>query len=129
MFDHLVLPVADLEQARRFYEQALQPLGIRVTRAYPDAVALDAGLDRKDAPQLWLARADRAPPPMHLAFAAADRARVDAFHRAALAAGARDNGAPGLRPQYHDSYYAAFVIGPDGHNVEAVCHLTTDAMP
>jgi catechol 2,3-dioxygenase-like lactoylglutathione lyase family enzyme len=129
MFDHLVLPVADLEQARRFYEPALAPLGIRVTRSCPDAVALDAGHARRDAPQLWLARADRAPPPMHLAFAAADRAQVDAVHRAALAAGVRDNGAPGLRPQYHDSYYAAFVTGPDGHNVEAVCHLATDPTP
>jgi len=129
VFDHLGLPVADLEQARRFYEQALQPLGITVVKAFPDAVGLAAGRDRKDEQELWLTRADHAPTPLHLAFAAADRAQVDAFHRAALAAGARDNGAPGLRPQYHDHYYAAFVIGPDGHNLEAVCHLPPENTP
>ena len=129
MFDHLGLPVSDLEQARRFYEQALQPLGIKVAKAYPDAVGLAAGVDRRDEQQLWLTLADHAPTPLHLAFAASRRAQVDAFHRAALAAGARDNGAPGLRPQYHDDYYAAFVIGPDGHNLEAVCHLPQDATP
>ena len=129
MFDHLGLPVSDLEQARRFYEQALQPLGIKVVKAYPDAVGLAAGVDRRDEQQLWLTLADHAPTPLHLAFATASRAQVDAFHRAALAAGARDNGAPGLRPQYHDDYYAAFVIGPDGHNLEAVCHLPQDASP
>lgn len=129
MFDHLGLPVADLEQARRFYEQALLPLGIDVAKAYPDAVGLAAGPERNDGQQLWLTRAHHTPTPLHLAFAASDRAQVDAFHRAALAAGARDNGAPGLRPQYHDNYYAAFVIGPDGHNLEAVCHLPREAMP
>jgi catechol 2,3-dioxygenase-like lactoylglutathione lyase family enzyme len=122
IFDHLALPVTDLEHARRFYEQALQPLGIKVVKAFPDAVGLAAGAGRPDEEQLWLTCADQAPTPLHLAFAAADRAQVDAFHRAALAAGGRDNGAPGLRPQYHDNYYAAFVRGPDGHNLEAVCH-------
>ena len=123
MFDHLGLPVTDLEHARRFYEQALQPLGIEVVKSFPDAVGLAAGRGRKGEQELWLTRADHAPSPMHIAFAAATRAQVDAFHRAALAAGARDNGAPGLRPQYHDDYYGAFVTGPDGHNLEAVCHL------
>jgi len=122
MFDHLSLPVGDLEQARRFYEQALAPLGIEVVKAYPDAVGLAAGRGRRGEQELWLTVADVTPTPLHLAFAAADRAQVDAFHRAALAAGGRDNGAPGWRPQYHEHYYAAFVIGPDGHNLEAVCH-------
>ena len=122
MFDHLGLPVTDLEQARLFYEQALAPLGVKVVKTYPGAVGLAAGRGRKDEQEFWLTVAEQAPTPLHLAFAAADRARVDAFHRAAIAAGGRDNGAPGLRPQYHEHYYAAFVIGPDGHNLEAVCH-------
>ena len=126
MFDHLGLPVTDLEHARRFYEQALQPLGIEVVKSFPDAVGLAAGRGHKGEQELWLTRADHAPSPMHIAFAAATRAQVDAFHRAALAAGARDNGAPGLRPQYHDGYYGAFVTGPDGHNLEPVCHLASE---
>ncbi|MGN2248505.1 VOC family protein [Frateuria sp. GZRe14] len=129
MFDHLGLPVTDLEHARRFYEQALQPLGIAVVKSFPDAVGLAAGRGRTAEQELWLTRADHVPGPLHMAFAAASRAQVDAFHRAALAAGARDNGAPGLRPQYHDNYYGAFVIGPDGHNLEAVCHRPPENTP
>jgi len=129
MFDHLGLPVTDLEHARRFYEQALQPLGIAVVKGFPDAVGLAAGRGRTAEQELWLTRADHVPGPLHMAFAAASRAQVDAFHRAALAAGARDNGAPGLRPQYHDNYYGAFVIGPDGHNLEAVCHRPPENTP
>jgi catechol 2,3-dioxygenase-like lactoylglutathione lyase family enzyme len=129
MFDHLGLPVTDLEHARRFYEQALQPLGIAVVKSFPDAVGLAAGRGRTAEQELWLTRADHVPGPLHMAFAAASRAEVDAFHRAALAAGARDNGAPGLRPQYHDNYYGAFVIGPDGHNLEAVCHRPPENTP
>ena len=129
MLDPLGLPVTDLEHARRFYEQALRPLGIAVVKSFPDAVGLAAGRGRTAEQELWLTRADHVPGPLHMAFAAASRAQVAAFPRAALAAGARDNGAPGLRPQYHDNYYAAFVIGPDGHNLEAVCHLPQDATP
>ncbi|MBP1474954.1 VOC family protein [Frateuria sp. MAH-13] len=129
MFDHLGLPVTDLEHARRFYEQALQPLGIAVVKGFPDAVGLAAGQGRKGEQELWLTRTGHAPSPLHIAFAATTRAQVDAFHRAALAAGGRDNGAPGLRPQYHDGYYGAFVIGPDGHNLEAVCHLPPENTP
>jgi catechol 2,3-dioxygenase-like lactoylglutathione lyase family enzyme len=129
MFDHLGLPVTDLEHARRFYEQALQPLGIAVVKGFPDAVGLAAGRGRTAEQELWLTRADHVPGPLHMAFAAASRAEVDAFHSAALAAGARDNGAPGLRPQYHDNYYGAFVIGPDGHNLEAVCHRPPENTP
>ena len=129
MFDHLGLPVTDLEHACRFYEQALQPLGIAVVKSFPDAVGLAAGRGRTAEQELWLTRADHVPGPLHMAFAAASRAQVDAFHRAALAAGARDNGAPGLRPQYHDNYYGAFVIGPDGHNLEAVCHRPPENTP
>lgn len=124
IFDHLALPVADLVTARRFFEQALAPLGIKVVQAFPDAVGLALGVGQADEEQFWLTRADHTPTPLHLAFAAGGRAQVDAFHRAALAAGGRDNGKPGVRPQYHEHYYAAFVIGPDGHNLEAVCHRT-----
>lgn len=129
MFDHLALPVADLDQARRFYEQALAPLGIEVVKVHPDAVGLARGRGRADEQELWLTRATHAPAPLHLAFAASGRGQVDAFHRAALAAGGRDHGSPGLRPQYHEHYYAAFVIGPDGHNLEAVCHQPGEAHP
>jgi predicted lactoylglutathione lyase len=80
------------------------------------------GLGKKGKPALWLAPAEAKPTSMHIAFTAEKRAEVDAFYRAALAAGGKDNGAPGLRPNYHPNYYGAFVIGPDGHNVEAVCH-------
>lgn len=129
MFDHLGLPVTDLEHARHFYEQALQPLGIAVVKSFPDSVGLAAGQGRTAEQELWLTRSDHVPGPLHIAFAAATRAQVDAFHRAALAAGGRDNGTPGLRPQYHDNYYGAFVIGPDGHNLEAVCHWPPENEP
>ncbi len=118
MIDHLSLAVRDLARSKAFYLKALAPLGVQVVMEGPYGV----GLGPAGRPMFWLHQADTAPTPMHLAFAAADRAQVDAFHRAALEAGGRDNGAPGLRPHYHPNYYGAFVIGPDGHNVEAVCH-------
>jgi catechol 2,3-dioxygenase-like lactoylglutathione lyase family enzyme len=118
VIDHVIVGVRDLATSRAFYEAALAPLGIGVLFEHPTSgVAL--GRDRK--PSFWLA--ERTPSaPVHIAFASADRAAVDAFHREALAAGGRDNGAPGLRPQYHAAYYGAFVLDPDGNNVEAVCH-------
>lgn len=120
MFDHVVIGVSDYAASKAFYLQALAPLGVT-------AIAENAlGLEMSDGGQASFAifQAADKPAPLHLAFAAATRDQVDAFHRAALAAGARDNGAPGLRPQYNANYYAAFVIGPDGHNVEAVCHAS-----
>ncbi len=118
MFDHVGFGVSDVAASKAFFLQALQPLGVAVVMEGPYGVGLGQG--RK--PSLWLhATADK-PARLHLAFAAATRAQVDAFHAAALAAGGTDNGPPGLRPHYHANYYAAFVIGPDGHNVEAVCH-------
>ena len=117
MIDHFTLTVRDLARSRAFYEQALAPLGYAVKKAFPEIVGF--GDERK--PYFWI---KQGPPtqPMHLAFAAKSRAAVDAFHAAALAAGAEDAGAPGLRPHYHSNYYGAFVTDPDGHPIEAVCH-------
>ena len=120
MFDHLGLPVSDLERSRAFYSAALAPLGIGELMEFEDAVAF--GVDR---PQFWIVAgepANDAGARVHLAFAATTRLEVDTFHRAALSAGAIDNGAPGLRPHYHEHYYGAFVLDPDGYNIEAVCH-------
>jgi catechol 2,3-dioxygenase-like lactoylglutathione lyase family enzyme len=118
MFDHLGLGVSDYAASKDFFLKALAPLGVAVAMEGPHGV----GMGRNGKPSLWLFQSDVKPAPMHLAFPADDRAQVDAFYRAALAAGGKDNGAPGLRPHYHPNYYGAFVYGPDGHNVEAVCH-------
>lgn len=117
MFDHVGIKVADLEASKAFYAAALEPLGH--VPGYADASC--AGFGPAGAPALWLYPAPTAVGPgTHLAFRAADRAAVDRFHQAALQAGGRDNGVPGLRPDYSPSYYAAFVLDPDGHNIEAV---------
>ena len=120
MFDHVGFGVSDYAASKAFFTQALAPLGIGIVVEGQ----YGAGIGRAGKPSLWVAPAAGKPvvAGMHLAFTAADRKQVDEFYRAALAAGGRDNGAPGLRPHYHANYYAAFVIGPDGHNVEAVCH-------
>ncbi len=116
MFDHIGIGVSDLEASKAFFQAALEPLGVTVVMEVPRAVSLGT-----DGAALWLGASPHRPAPLHLAFAAESRQQVDEFHRRAIAAGGVDNGAPGLRPQYHEDYYAAFVIGPDGHNVEAVC--------
>ena len=118
MIDHVALSVSDLAVARRFYTQALAPLGYSVLFDRGESIGL--GADRK--PDLWMAPHGATNPHVHLAFVAKDRAMVDAFYAAALAAGGTDNGAPGLRPHYHATYYGAFVRDPDGNNVEAVTH-------
>jgi len=118
MFDHIGVGVTDLAASKAFYLEALAPLGIVVVMEFPEAV----GLGPPNKPAFWLSPASEKPAPLHLAFVAENHDRVDEFYRRAIAAGAKDNGPPGLRPQYHANYYAAFVIGPDGHNVEAVCH-------
>ena len=118
MFDHVVFGVSDYAASKAFYLKALAPIGMAVVAEGPLGIELSA--DGKVS--LCLFRTDEKPAHLHLAFVAENRGQVDAFHRAALAAGARDNGAPGLRPNYSGKYYAAFVIDPDGHNIEVVCH-------
>jgi catechol 2,3-dioxygenase-like lactoylglutathione lyase family enzyme len=119
MFDHVVFGVSDYAASKAFFLKALEPLGVSVILEGPLGVELSTPSSKAS---LCLFQTEEKPARLHLAFAAETRAQVDAFHRAALAAGGKDNGAPGLRPQYHANYYAAFVIGPDGHNIEAVCH-------
>jgi len=118
MFDHIGFGVSSLAESKAFFLQALRPLDVTVVMEGPYGVGM--GRDRK--PTLWLSETSERPAHLHLAFTAETRRQVDEFHRAALLAGAKDNGAPGLRPHYHPDYYGAFVIGPDGHNVEVVCH-------
>lgn len=121
MFDHVKFGVSDYAASKAFFLKALEPLGVSL--GAEGAPAYGAELVKPDCDvSLCLHQAEEKPAPLHLAFVADSRAQVDAFHRAALAAGGKDNGAPGLRPHYHANYYAAFVIGPDGHNIEAVCH-------
>lgn len=117
MLDHLGINVADFDRSKAFYERALEPLGYRVMM---EPVPGYVGFGDK-FPFFWLGQ--RAEPgPIHIAFRAKSREAVDAFHAAALEAGGTDNGEPGLRPHYHPGYYGAFVIDPDGNNVEAVHH-------
>ena len=124
MIDHIGFPVADYARSKAFYTQVLAPLGfgliMEVRQDRNDSLAAGFGADGK--PDFWIGGEGGLNRPMHVAITARTRAAVDAFYRAALAAGGRDNGAPGLRPQYHANYYGAFVLDPDGHNVEAVCH-------
>ena len=123
MFDHVGLNVADLDTSRRFFEQALAPLGYRVVMDFSEYGAVGFGAD-VDHADFWVGARDPRGTGTHVAFAAADRATVDGFHAAALAAGGTDNGQPGIREVYHPSYYGAFVIDPDGNNIEAVCHTS-----
>lgn len=118
MLDHVTIGVTDIERSRRFYDSALQPLGI--ARLYGDEDRF-AGYGVKPKAFFWIGVRDQPQTGSHIAFAAHDRATVDRFYAAAIAAGARDNGPPGLRPHYDLNYYGAFVLDPDGHNVEAVC--------
>ena len=126
MLDHIGFKVADFARSKAFYERALAPLGYGlVMEVTPEMTGTDSrhagfGADRK--PEFWIGTGDVTHGSLHVALIARDRAAVDAFHAAALAAGGSDNGAPGLRPIYHPNYYGAFVRDPDGHNIEAVCH-------
>jgi len=129
MIDHTGVIVADVARSRAFYETALAPVGYTVLAEIPAAVTGSTdviGFGEAPKPDFWISGATAARPvnhpPLHVAFRVTDRSQVDAFYQAAIAAGGRDNGAPGPRPHYHPNYYGAFVLDPDGHNIEAVCH-------
>jgi len=118
MIDHIGIRVKDYAASKSFYEEALAPLGYSTLM---ELGGVGAGLGKPGKPDFWISQGEPSGP-IHIALVAPDRATVDAFYRAAIAAGGRDNGAPGLRPQYHPTYYGAFIIDPDGNNLEAVCH-------
>lgn len=125
MLDHIGFGVRDFDRARSFYLAALAPLGMGIMMEVgPEETGGQAyvGFGAGGKPFFWIGGGQALSGRMHVAFAAPDRAAVDAFYRAAIAAGGADNGAPGLRPHYHSNYYGAFVLDPDGHNIEAVCH-------
>lgn len=125
LIDHIEIPVADPERSRHFYETALAPLGVTCVVASPAGGSATGtpryGLGYNGYPCLWLHGGEPTPGGVHIAFAAPGHAAVDAFHAAALVAGGHDNGAPGVRTRYHPRYYAAYVLDPDGNNIECVC--------
>jgi len=125
MIDHIGISVGDYERSKAFYSAALSPLGFALVMEVPAGVtgrADVAGFGEPPKPEVWISRGTPNNPPIHIALRAPSRAVVDAFYRAALGAGGKDNGAPGIRAHYHPHYYGAFVLDPDGHNIEAVCH-------
>jgi catechol 2,3-dioxygenase-like lactoylglutathione lyase family enzyme len=119
MLDHVTIGVCNIEKSKRFYDEALQPLGIERLYAEGDNFA---GYGANEIAFFWIGLRDHPQTGTHIAFEAKNREAVDKFYHAALAAGGRDNGQPGLRAHYHEDYYGAFVLDPDGHNIEAVCH-------
>ena len=126
MIDHIGQHVHDVARATEFFLKALAPLGIGIVMqvsAEETGGTPSVGFGSGQKPFFWISESDEPSGPMHIAFAAANRAAVDAFYQAAIKAGATDNGKPGLRPEYHANYYGAFVLDLDGNNVEAVCHL------
>lgn len=125
MLDHIGLTVSDFAKGRAFFDAALAPLGIGVVmEVTPEQTggSSHVGYGSDGKPYFWIGSAGPTTGSLHVAFVASDRATVDAFYAAALAAGGRDNGPPGIRAHYHPNYYGAFVLDPDGHNIEAVCH-------
>ncbi len=122
MIDHTGVNCSDFSVSKPFYQKALAPLGYEVVMEFEIPGGKAAGLGEKGKPDFWLGQGTPQKPAIHIAFRAASRKVVDAFYQAALAAGGKDNGAPGLRPHYHPNYYGAFVLDPDGNNIEAVCH-------
>ncbi len=121
MFDHVKFGVSDYEASKSFFLKALEPLGVVAGSEGPPSYGIELSLpDGKSS--LCIFQTNEKPAHLHLAFVAASRQQVEAFYRAALHAGGKDHGPPGLRPQYHANYFAAFIIAPDGHNIEAVCH-------
>ena len=125
MIDHTGVVVSDYEKSKAFYLAALAPLGYSLLMEIPKAVTATtnvAGFGQPPKADFWISEGTPNKPPVHIAFRAKTRDQVEAFYREALAAGGVDNGGPGLRPHYHPDYYGAFVLDPDGHNIEAVCH-------
>jgi len=121
MFDHVKFGVRDFAASKAFYAKVLEPLGVVIVAEGVPTYGVEL-CHPEGTVSLCLFETAEKPAHLHIAFAAQNRQQVDAFYRAALEAGGRDNGAPGLRPNYHANYYAAFIIDPDGHNIEAVCH-------
>jgi catechol 2,3-dioxygenase-like lactoylglutathione lyase family enzyme len=126
MLDHIGVAISDIDRSEAFYSAALKPLGISKLYEYgperTDSGGTAIGFGKDMMPFFWIGDHEQVGEGTHVAFSASDRAAVDAFYRAAIAAGGKDNGAPGLRPIYHPNYYGAFVLDPDGINVEAVSH-------
>ncbi|TMA62513.1 MAG: VOC family protein [Deltaproteobacteria bacterium] len=126
MIDHFGFGVSDYERAKAFYAEALAPLGIALVMEFgpeqTEGKVWACGFGKGGKPELWIGSDGKTTPPMHVAFEAETRAEVRAFYETALRLGGRDNGGPGLRPQYHPNYYGAFVFDLDGHNIEVVCH-------
>jgi catechol 2,3-dioxygenase-like lactoylglutathione lyase family enzyme len=125
MIDHSGIVASDFAKSRDFYAKALSAIGYELIMALPASVtgyADVAGFGEPPKPDFWVSSGSPNRPPIHIAFRVANRALVDAFYRAAIKAGGRDNGPPGLRLHYHPNYYGAFILDPDGHNIEAVCH-------
>jgi catechol 2,3-dioxygenase-like lactoylglutathione lyase family enzyme len=125
MIDHTGLSVSDYRKSKDFYVKALGAIGYRLLAEFPASVTGStdvAGFGEPPKPDFWISAATPNKPPVHVAFRVGTHAQVDEFHAAAIAAGGKDNGAPGPRPHYHANYYGAFVLDPDGHNIEAVCH-------
>ncbi|UGY05666.1 VOC family protein [Bradyrhizobium quebecense] len=123
MLDHVTIGISDIERSRTFYDAALRPLGI--TRLYAEGAEF-AGYGVRPKAFFWIGRRATPQTGAHIAFTANDRVTVDRFYDDAIKAGGRDNGRPGIRPHYHANYYGAFVLDPDGHNIEAVCHAPQD---
>ncbi|MFI0848589.1 VOC family protein [Mesorhizobium sp. IMUNJ 23232] len=124
MIDHTGITVSDFEVSKSFYDKAMAPLGASLLYVVPPQFTggVKVGGYGRERPTFWMHEGNKPQDRQHVAFTARSRAEVDGFHAAALAAGGKDNGAPGLRPHYHPNYYGAFVIDPDGNNMEAVCH-------
>jgi len=123
IIDHIELTISDYEKSKEFYSMALAPLNIKLI----EEVEGWAGFGRNEKPDFWFGTDENIQSPMHIAFSAGSREEVNKFYEAAISAGAKDNGKPGIREIYHSNYYGAFVIDPDGHNIEAVCHKEENA--
>ncbi len=123
MIDHTGVVVSNFQQSKSFYNEALRPIGCSILMELSEDGVDVAGYGESEQPDFCITQGTPNDPPVHIAFRVSSRALVDKFHKAAVAAGGRDNGGPGVRPHYHPNYYAAFVLDPDGHNIEAVCHI------